>query len=396
MVSVRLEAVTKRYGETVALDRVSLDIDAGCFFFLLGPSGCGKTTLLRSIAGLLPLDGGRIFFDDKPVDHVPAHKRNTALVFQNYALWPHMTVFDNVAYGLVERKVRKAERKNRVRKALEMVRLADVAERGPAELSGGQQQRVALARALVVEPDAVLLDEPLSNLDAHLRHEMRYELKRIQRETGITMVYVTHDQKEALSMAHRIGVMDMGQVRQVGTPTELYQSPRNVFVARFVGQTNLVDATVIQVDGEFAKVDSPVGRLWGRATGKPVAEGQAVCCSIRPEAIRQANPDLAGKPASSRKGPDGGTLVSGVKDESGMLARVKGKLLRRLFLGEVEERFYQVGPEELKAVELAPRGDPPSEGQVLELEVDPMQVVVLPSTEDNGPDDAAPDSEANK
>ena len=231
MVSVTFDKVTKRFGDVTALDRVSLQVERGELFFVLGPSGCGKSTLLRLVAGFYQPDAGRILFDGRDVCRIPPHKRNTGMVFQNYALWPHMSVQKNVEYGLSVRDLPASERQGRVRRALEMVQMEAYAERSPNQLSGGQQQRVALARALVIEPDVVLLDEPLSNLDAQLRLEMRGHIRRLHRDLGITMIYVTHDQKEALSMADRMAVLDAGRVSQVGEPRPMYCVPANRFVA---------------------------------------------------------------------------------------------------------------------------------------------------------------------
>ena len=268
MVGVTIENVTKRFGDVAAVEGVTLEIARGELFFLLGPSGCGKTTLLRMVAGFYTPDVGRIVFDDRDVTNVPPHKRNTGMVFQNYALWPHLTVEENVAYGLDVRDVSASERKDRVAKALETVRMQRYAGRSPNQLSGGQQQRVALARALVIEPDAVLLDEPLSNLDAKLRLEMREEIKRIHETIGITMIYVTHDQKEALSMADRLAVMKDGRVCQTGDPRAIYNHPRSAFVAGFIGETKHPAGDARQVRcGCGDGVGSSEGR--GRAGGSP-------------------------------------------------------------------------------------------------------------------------------
>ncbi|MEB3806812.1 MAG: ABC transporter ATP-binding protein, partial [Desulfurococcales archaeon] len=230
MTRIRLEDVTKIYGGVVAVDHANIDIEHGEFFTIIGPSGCGKTTTLRIIAGFEVPEEGKVYFDDRDVTYVKPYERNTAMVFQNYALWPHMTVYDNIAYGLRLRKVPEDEIRRRVEKVLDLVDLHGLENRYPLQLSGGQQQRVALARALVVEPSVLLLDEPLSNLDAKLRLEMREELRNLQKRLGITTVYVTHDQLEALSMSDRIAVMNKGRILQVGTPEELYMRPRNLFV----------------------------------------------------------------------------------------------------------------------------------------------------------------------
>ena len=275
-------------GSMRAVDAVSLDIAPGELFFLLGPSGCGKTTLLRMIAGFIKPTSGSLEFAGRDVTHLAPNKRNTGMVFQSYALWPHMTVAQNVAFGLSVRKVPKEEREKRALEALRAVHMEDLARRKPTQLSGGQQQRVALARALVVKPDVLLLDEPLSNLDAKLRLEMRTEIKRICAETKITTVYVTHDQKEALSMADRIGVMNRGHLIQIGSPRELYSHPRSRFVADFLGDANFLQAQVISRTGDTVRLNTPGGEIESRipptTSFDPPKQG-VVLCSIRPEAI---------------------------------------------------------------------------------------------------------------
>ena len=240
MIELHLKNVSKLFGETRAVDSITLDVKKGELFFFLGPSGCGKTTCLRTIAGFYQPDEGELYFDDKLMNNIPPHKRNIGMVFQNYALWPHMTVYENVEYGLNVRKVPVDDKKKKIQEVLEIVQMDRYATRNPNQLSGGQQQRIALARALVIEPDILLLDEPLSNLDAKLRLEMRHEIKRIHSEAGITSVYVTHDQKEALSLADRAAVMRDGKIVQIGTPREIYNLPANKFVADFIGETNFV------------------------------------------------------------------------------------------------------------------------------------------------------------
>jgi spermidine/putrescine ABC transporter ATP-binding subunit len=242
---IRLENVTKVFGTVVAVDHVNLSIESGEFFTIIGPSGCGKSTTLRIIAGFELPEEGHVYFNDEDVTFKKPYERNTAMVFQNYALWPHMTVYDNIAYGLRLKKIPEDEIRKRVKRVLELVELEGLEDRYPLQLSGGQQQRVALARALVVEPDVLLLDEPLSNLDAKLRLEMREELKSLQRRLGITTVYVTHDQIEALSMSDRIAVMNKGKILQVGKPDELYFRPSSLFVADFLGRSNILDGTVV-------------------------------------------------------------------------------------------------------------------------------------------------------
>ncbi|MCE0483710.1 MAG: ABC transporter ATP-binding protein [Methylacidiphilales bacterium] len=250
------------------VDDVSFAIQPGEMFFLLGPSGCGKTTVLRMLAGFIRPDGGDILFDQRRLNDVPPQHRNTAMVFQNYAVWPHLSVYDNIAYGPRTRKLNADSVHRRVTEALRIVRLENLGPRKPAELSGGQQQRVALARALAVEPDLILLDEPLSNLDARLRLELRGELQRIHRETKTTCLYVTHDQEEALSLADRIAVMNRGKIEQIGPPAEIYERPANEFTARFMGEINIIEP------------DSSLARQLNVPPGKKVA--------FRPEAAELA------------------------------------------------------------------------------------------------------------
>ena len=242
--NVVIKDAVKKYGDFVALKGVSLDIKEGEFFTLLGPSGCGKTTLLRMIAGFNSIEGGEFYFGEKLINTVPAHKRDIGMVFQNYAIFPHLTVEENVAYGLKARKVAKNEITARVADALKLVQIDHLAQRKPSELSGGQQQRVALARAFVIEPSVLLMDEPLSNLDAKLRVQMRTVIKKLQRKLGITTIYVTHDQEEALAISDRIAVMKDGVIMQVGTPAEIYAKPQNPFVAGFIGVSNFIDAEI--------------------------------------------------------------------------------------------------------------------------------------------------------
>jgi len=288
MLPIRLEKLTRRFGETVAVDDVTLEISPGELFFLLGPSGCGKTTLMRLIAGLLEPSGGRIRFADRDVSRLPTAKRNTALVFQGYALWPHMSVRQNVAFGLDVRGVPAEEKTRRIDEALAMVRMTDLAARRPMQLSGGQQQRVALARALVVNPDVLLLDEPLSNLDAKLRQRMRTEIRRICRDTGITTVYVTHDQEEALSIADRMAVLRDGRVCQVGKPHDLYRRPATRFVADFLGKANFIEAEVDRRDDTTVELTASVGRLRSAVAPDGARPGDQVTCVLRPECVRLA------------------------------------------------------------------------------------------------------------
>lgn len=287
--AIRLQGVGKRFGDHWAVEQVDLDIQRGEFFTFLGPSGCGKTTLLRLVAGFLHPDTGTIYFDDERVNGVPPWQRQVGLVFQNLALWPHLSVFENVVFGLRQRRVPRAEAALRVRQALARVDLTGLEQRRPAQLSGGQQQRVALARTLVVEPRALLLDEPLSSLDARLRLQMRHELARLQRDLGITTIYVTHDQEEALAMSTRIAVLERGQVLQVGTPQQVYQSPVGVAVAGFVGVSNFLPGTLRRLDAAWADVEVAglgVHRVrTGAGLATAAAAGQGVVISVRPEAL---------------------------------------------------------------------------------------------------------------
>ena len=280
MSSITLTNVTKRYGSLTTVDALNLDIHAGEFLAFLGPSGCGKTTTLRMIAGLALPDGGSIHFGGRDVSNLPPYARNAGLVFQGYALFPHMTIADNVAFGLQMRRLPKAQIGPRVEQALRLVQMDHLAARMPSQLSGGQQQRVALARAIVYEPDALLLDEPLSALDAKLRVDVRNQLRALQQQLGLTTVFVTHDQDEAISVADRIAVMSNGRIEQVGTPTEIYERPANRFVAEFIGASNFLEGRDIGA-GQF---QLSTGQTVGFGHAGARAERRVV--SIRPEKIR--------------------------------------------------------------------------------------------------------------
>ena len=351
MTAIRIENVTRRFGETVAVDGVSLEMPAGKLSFLLGPSGCGKTTLLRMIAGFIEVTSGRILFDGVDVSRIPANRREVGMVFQSYALWPHLTVAQNVAFGLEVRKLPKAKVNEGVQRALSLVRMERYAGRKPTELSGGQQQRVALARAIVYQPKVLLLDEPLSNLDAKLRLEMRNEIRRICDESRITTVYVTHDQEEALSLADHMTVLRDGRVEQQGQPREMYRLPRNRFVADFLGETNLIEGE-IAAGGEGSRtVRTALGEL--TATGVTSASPTVGRCllSIRPEALGSS-------------GGDGGT-------------RITLEAIATTYLGKIAQHRYRgAAGIEVHATELNPRGDRPA-GSVT-LSVAPEDVVVLP------------------
>jgi len=284
---ITLEHVVKRFGSYVAVENADFAIERGEFFSLLGPSGCGKTTTLRMIAGFEQPSDGRILLDGRDVSRVPPYRRNVNTVFQHYALFPHMTVADNVAFGPRSQKVGAEETARRVEQLLSVVRLAQYAGRKPAQLSGGQQQRVALARALVNYPSALLLDEPLGALDLKLRQAMQLELKRIQREVGITFIYVTHDQEEALTMSDRIAVMNEGRVEQIGTPQAIYHSPTSVFVANFIGVANLIPALVQQVNASDATVlVAGSCRVPVRAGDQRLPPNSAATVMVRPERLR--------------------------------------------------------------------------------------------------------------
>ncbi|WP_314018899.1 ABC transporter ATP-binding protein [Lancefieldella parvula] len=281
MSEIRIEHARKVYnGKTVVIDDLNLTIENGELFTLLGPSGCGKTTLLRMIAGFNSIEGGDFFFGETRINDMEPSKRNIGMVFQNYAIFPHLTVRDNVAFGLKQRKVAKEELETRTDEYLKLMQIDQFADRKPDQLSGGQQQRVALARALVINPDVLLMDEPLSNLDAKLRVDMRQAIRDIQRSIGITTVYVTHDQEEAMTISDHIAVMNLGEIQQVGSPKELYHKPHNEFVANFIGKTNLIDAKIIK---ENNKTFLQIGEYKLELQEYDHVEPQDVRVSIRPE-----------------------------------------------------------------------------------------------------------------
>jgi ABC-type Fe3+/spermidine/putrescine transport system ATPase subunit len=291
MVKVRLEKVTKRFDDVLAADDVNLTINDGEFFTFLGPSGCGKTTTMRIVAGLEYPTEGKVYYDDVDVTQLPSFKRNTGMVFQNYALWPHMTVYENIAYGLKVRKLSKTEVDSRVDDIVELVHLGGMGERFPNQLSGGQQQRVALARVLVINPGILLLDEPLSNLDAKLRVEMREEIKEIQRRLGITTIYVTHDQEEAMAVSDRIAIQNHGRIMQVGTPRDVYDSPQNLFIATFIGKGVLLEG-VLEGRGDLMDCSVSGLSLKGVTTSDETMNvGDKVACVLRPESFNVKMPD---------------------------------------------------------------------------------------------------------
>jgi spermidine/putrescine ABC transporter ATP-binding subunit len=351
MTAITIDRVARSFGEVRAVDDVSLAIRDGEFFTLLGPSGCGKTTLLRMVAGFCDLERGRILFGDRRVDTVAPHRRNTGMVFQNYAVFPNLDVNGNVAYGLKARRLAAAEIATRVERALKLVQLDGFARRWPHQLSGGQLQRVAIARAVVIEPDVLLLDEPLSNLDAKLRVEMRSEIRALQRTLGITVIYVTHDQEEALAMSDRIAVMRAGRLEQVAAPRAIYEQPATAFVASFVGATNLLRGAVVRRDGDVADVLVGATTIRARLAGEPSFD--RVVLSLRPEALR-----LIG---------DGEAPPSGWRVLSGTLQEVE-------YLGAVTRFVVRLADgTSLAVMALAP---PASSGEVA-VAYDPARVVVL-------------------
>ncbi len=356
-VAVELTHVTKAFGTTLAVNDVSLKIEEGEFFFLLGPSGCGKSTFLRIVAGFYKPDTGELRFDDTVMNNVPPHQRNTGMVFQNYALWPHMSVAENIEYGLTLRKLEKSERQKKITRALEMVQMEGYHDRAVNTLSGGQQQRIALARALVIEPSVLLLDEPISNLDAALRQQMRDEIKQIHDRTNITMFYVTHDQVDALSMADRMAIMQDGVIIQVGTPREIYQFPRNAFVASFVGETNFISGKVQRVSNGTATIETPVGTLHSETIYHELTMGAPVQCSIRPEAL----------------------VIDGVQNGNNRAEnRIDAKVTAVHYLGRVEEYQLVAADIPLKAVHYNPGTEAKRPGDTIQLAISAEAVIPLP------------------
>lgn len=355
MLRIKVESVVKRFGETLALRGIDLDIAPGELFFLLGPSGCGKTTLLRTLAGFYFPDEGRVLFGDDDVSRLEPHKRRTGMMFQSYALWPHMTVAENVAFGLKQLGTAKAERETRVREALESVRMGEYASRKPNQLSGGQQQRIALARALVVRPRCLLLDEPLSNLDAKLRNEMRLEIRRICKEFDLTTIYVTHDQKEALSIADRMAVFENGRILQVGEPATVYRRPANRFVAEFIGEANFISGRIIRSGAGEAVVKTSWGELRGVLSGwdaEPQADAEVTLC-LRPESFH---------------------LEHVAPEENGL----PGRLGSSVYFGEVAHHEFVRNNEHLRISELNPRHLAGQGDRELFAYIEAEDVVILP------------------
>jgi putative spermidine/putrescine transport system ATP-binding protein len=331
---LRVDKVTKRYGAVPALLDAELAVRAGECVTLLGPSGSGKTTLLRIVAGLLDPDQGEIWIEDKRATHLPAYRRDIGLVFQSYALFPHLSVFENIAFPLRMRGLDRAQIQARVERALAAVRLEPLHARMPSELSGGQQQRIALARSMVYEPSIVLMDEPLAALDKKLREQLQLELRRVQRELGITMLYVTHDQQEALLLSDRICLMNAGRIEQIGTPADLYFRPATLFAADFIGESNIFDAVVL-ARGAEARLRGPGGAVLTVRTAAPLAEGQTVTAMIRPERLDLRPLDAADRPADA---------IAGVVEE-------------KAFLGDDTKYFVRVSDALVMTVKALTRGE---------------------------------------
>lgn len=298
MTTIRLDGLARTFGFVRAVDDISLTVADGEFFTLLGPSGCGKTTLLRMIAGFCDVERGSIWFDDARIDQLPAHRRNIGMVFQNYAIFPNLTVAQNVAYGLRARKIDREETERRVAEALEMVQLPNHGSRWPHEMSGGQLQRVAIARCLVIKPAVLLFDEPLSNLDAQLRTHMRVEIRQLQKALGLTAVYVTHDQEEALAISDRIAVLRGGKIEQVGSPEAIYCTPQTAFIGSFMGATNMLPGVVGASNGATTSVTAG-GTEW-QVKGQLGAPGDRILLSIRPETLRLVESGDVGSRLSAR------------------------------------------------------------------------------------------------
>jgi iron(III) transport system ATP-binding protein len=352
MTTIRIDNLTRSFGALRAVDGISVTIGEGELFTLLGPSGCGKTTLLRMIAGFTDVEAGSIWVGDKRIDNLPAHRRNIGMVFQNYAIFPNLTVQGNVAYGLRARKVDAALIEERVEKALQRVRLDGYGPRWPHQLSGGQLQRVAIARALVIEPAVLLFDEPLSNLDAQLRTEMRVEIRQLQQSLGLTAVYVTHDQEEALAISDRVAVLRGGKIEQVGSPEEIYQRPQTAFVAEFLGGTNMLPGIAGAFDGTRTEISACGANI--AVQGKVAEPGAKVLLSIRPEALRLA------------EGADGPQLQT--------------KLVLREFLGQIQ-RLHAALPDgtPIRVSALSGRQVGTAAGSPLALAYDPAQIIAFPA-----------------
>ena len=363
MAQVDLVGVRKAFGQVVAVEDANISFEEGSFTTLLGPSGCGKTTLLRMIAGLEFPTTGDILVGGKRVNDLPIHKRNLGLVFQNYALFPHKTIAENIGFGLKYRNIPKADIRKKVTDALDIVRLPGVEDRFPTQLSGGQQQRIALARAIVIEPDVLLLDEPLSALDANLREEMRVELKAIQNRIGVTSIFVTHDQSEALAMSDRIVVMSAGRVEQIGSPEEVYNRPASEFVSSFLGNANILSGTIRQIEAGMAEIEiMDLGTVLAdldASTGSEFVQGQPVRISIKSEKLA-----LNGAGATSNRAEAGTRLTALIRDVD--------------YQGQVARYFLSSGGHTLQA--LNPIDERPhAAGAEVSVTIRPRDCVILPS-----------------
>jgi iron(III) transport system ATP-binding protein len=322
--NLRIVNLTKRFSEVLAVDNISLEVADGEFVTLLGPSGCGKTTTLRTIAGFCYPDRGEIFFGDKIMNNVPPNKRNTAMCFQSYALFPHMSVWDNISFGLKMQKIPRPEQKKRILQVMGMLGIEGLEKRKPGQLSGGQQQRVALARAIVTEPKVLLFDEPLSNLDAKLRVQVRVEIREMQKRLGITAIYVTHDQDEALAISDRIVVMNRGHIEQLGDPYTIYRNPETSFVAGFIGLANIYEGTIVARDGSRYTVEAPFGKVVIVSEGQKIPEASKTVKFVwRPEDMKIYTP--------------------------GAPNRVKGKILQAVFMGNITDIFIDVQGKKMRA-----------------------------------------------
>ena len=335
--AIELRQITKRYGKETVVDAVSAAIAPGEFFSLLGPSGSGKTTTLMMIAGFADVDGGQILVDGTDIADVPPQRRGFGMVFQNYAIFPHLNVFDNVAFPLRARKLPDAQIRERVRQALELVRLERYADRFSRQLSGGQQQRVAIARAIVFHPSVVLMDEPLGALDKNLRYQMQVEIKEIQQRLGMTVVYVTHDQEEAMNMSDRIAIMNNGRIEQVGRPVEIYENPASIFIARFLGEANLVEGTIEAMLAGVATLRTAGGLRLRARIDSDVPAGTRVNLFVRPERVTLASLPPAGVPAARAD-------ETGVNKLSAAPNRATGRLVQTSFLGNILRHVVEIDP----------------------------------------------------
>ena len=350
MATLKIVNLVKKYGDGLAVDNISLDVQDGEFLTLLGPSGCGKTTMLRAIAGLIEIDSGDIYFGDQRMNDVPPHRRSTALVFQSYALFPHMTIRENIAFGLKMRGVPVKARDARVNEVMAMVGLEGLLDRKPGTLSGGQQQRVALARAVVTRPEVLLFDEPLSNLDAKLRERLRIEIRELQRRLKITSIYVTHDQTEAMVISDRIVVMNKGRIEQIGDPITIYQHPVSSFTADFIGQANILEARPVSTTAAECVLETPVGVLV--SSNRPAQADQpadSLTISWRPEDLVPYSSDLRN--------------------------RLEGKVLRAIFMGNLTNLFVDVNGTVLVAQ--APGARAWQAGEAIVLGLSPEKIQIL-------------------